>query len=118
MNKGLLHGPFSIGGVFRRWGPRAGYGIAVGVGGGLVSLLLVVISGPRFSNAEQWEAIVLGWTLLGGGILVLSSFISAMLLYGHYAQCRSGLAAVLVFAVNVLVVAALALLSAAWAAGL
>jgi len=118
MEKGLLRLRQGVENAFRRWGPRSAYAIAVGIGGGLVSLLLVVASGPRFSNVEQWEAIALGWILLGGAILVLASIASGILIHGYYSQCRSRPVAVLVFAANVLVVAALALLAAAWAAGI
>jgi hypothetical protein len=118
MEKMLLRLQRAVADAFRRWGPRSAYGIAVGIGGGLASLLLIVVSGPRFSNVEQWEAIALGWSLLGGAILVLASIVSGMFLHDYYIQCRSWPVAVLVFAVNVLVVAALALLAAAWAAGL
>jgi hypothetical protein len=100
------------------WRTRAGYGLAVGIGGGLASLLLVLVSGPRFSNGQQWETILLGWFLLGGSVLVVSSVLSGFFLHEYFVQCRSWPASVLVFAINVLVVAALALLVATWAAGL
>ena len=118
MEKGLLRLRQGVENAFRRWGPRSAYGIAVGIGGGLVSLLLVVASGPRFSNVEQWEAIALGWMLLGGAMLVLASIVSGLFIHDFYIQCRSRPAAVLVFSANALVVAALALLAAAWAAGI
>jgi uncharacterized YccA/Bax inhibitor family protein len=118
MKKRILPDQLPMPGSLRKWGPRAGYGIAVGIGGALVSLLLMVVSGPRFSNVEQWEAIALGWILLGGVMLVLASIVSGLFIHHYYIQCRSGPAAVLVFSANVLVVAALALLAAAWAAGI
>jgi hypothetical protein len=104
--------------AFGRWSARAGYGLAVGIGGGLVSLLLVLVSGPPFSNREQWKAIALGWSVLGGVVLVASSVLSGVFLHGYYVQCHSRTAGGLVLAANVLAVAALSLLAAAWAAGI
>jgi hypothetical protein len=118
MKKGLLPRQLPEMGAYMQWGTRAAYGLAVGIGGGLVSLLLMVVSGPHFSNVEQWEAIAMGWFLLGGGVLLVSSFVSGVFLHRYYIQCRSWPATALVFAANVLVVAALALIAAAWAAGL
>ena len=103
--------------AFGPWRTRAGYGLAIGIGGGLASLLLVLVSGPPFSNGDRWAAIALSWFFLGGGVLIVSSVISGFFLHRYVVQCRSGTAAVLVFAANALVVAALALLAAAWAAG-
>ncbi len=118
MKERLLPTQLTQMGAYRQWGSRAAYGLAVGIGGGLVSLLLMVVSGPRFSNVEEWEAIAIGWFLLGGGVLLVSSLVSAVFLYRYYIQCHSWLSTALVFAVNVLVAAALALIAAAWAAGL
>ena len=97
---------------------RVGYGSAAGVAGILLALLVVILSGPHFRNAETWEGLALGWLYFGVPATAVGIAVSSVLVFPIYRSCRSWVSAGAVFLLNLLMIALVVLILAAWAAGI
>jgi len=100
------------------WSACVAYVLAVAISAGLASFLVLVSLGPQFSSGEQWEGFGIGWFKLGLPLVAASALLSGAVAYPVYRRRGSWLGTALVFGINILVVTAVALLGAAWDAGL
>ena len=96
---------------------RVVYGMGAGVAGMLLAFFVVALWGTLLDNGEIGEALALGWWYFGGPASVIGIVLSGLLVFPFYRGRRSWGGAGAVFASNALVIAALVLLLAAWAAG-
>ena len=96
---------------------RMAYGLFVAFAGVLEAFLIVVATGPYFSNGESWQAFALGWLVFGTPAGLVLGCVSAIAVYPLYVRLSSWTRLGAMCFLNVLVVAAVLVWVAAWSAG-
>ena len=101
-----------------RWLGRVAYGLFVSFAGVGAAFLIVLVTGPLFSNGESWQAFALGWWVFGVPIALFLGAASAAVVYPLYIRLLTWPALGAACVSNVLIVAAVILWAAAWGAGI
>ena len=106
------------GGSRASWAFRIAYGLAVAVAAGLASLLVVVATGPLFSNGEAWETFAIGWSVWGIPAALAGGALSPLVLYPTYMQQKTWVGSALLFIANLVTTVVIVLALAVWGAGI